>query len=257
MTVDVDLVWITTVFLVALRLGVVLTLSPVFTGLAGLATVRVLLTLALSTLLVSGLHLRAGAAGLGGIDFAALALAGAGEVFIGATLAFGVYAAFGAFSVAGKILDIQSGFGLGAVYDPVTRAGSPLFATMLNLVAVAAFFGMDAHHALLRGLAFSLTELAPGAGLRMLDANAVVRQFGLMFSLGVALIIPVMLCLLLVEAGLAVISRVLPQMNVFIVLVPVKVFAGLAIFAMTIGALEPAMARVYASIFTFWEQVLR
>jgi flagellar biosynthetic protein FliR len=254
MTVDVDLVWITTVFLVALRLGVVLTLSPVFTGLAGLATVRVLLTLALSTLLVSGLHLRAG---VGGLDFVALALAGAGEVFIGATLAFGVYAAFGAFSVAGKILDIQSGFGLGAVYDPVTRAGSPLFATMLNLVAVAAFFGMDAHHALLRGLAFSLTEVAPGAGLRMLDADAVVRQFGLMFSLGVALIIPVMLCLLLVEAGLAVISRVLPQMNVFIVLVPVKVFAGLAIFAMTIGALEPAMARVYASIFTFWEQVLR
>jgi flagellar biosynthetic protein FliR len=253
MVVDVDLAWMTTVFLVALRLGVVLTLSPVFTGLAGLVTVRVLLTLALSTLLVSGLHLQAAPA----LDLVGLALAGAGEVFVGATLAFGVYAAFGAFSVAGKILDIQSGFGLGAVYDPVTRAGAPLFSTMLNLVAVAAFFGMDAHHALLRGMAFSLAEVAPGAGLRMLDADAVVRQFGLMFSLGVALIIPVMLCLLLVEAGLAVISRVLPQMNVFIVLVPVKVFAGLAIFAMTIGALEPAMARVFASIFIFWEQVLR
>lgn len=253
MNLDVDLAWLTTVMLVALRLGVVLTLSPVFTGLAGLVTVRVLLTIALAALLVSGMHLAAPPA----TSLAGLALAGAGEVFVGATMAFGVYAAFGAFSVAGKILDIQSGFGLGAVYDPVTRAGSPLFATMLNLVAVAAFFGMDAHHALLRGLAFSLTEVAPGAGLRMLDLDAVVRQFGLMFSLGVALIIPVMLCLLLVEAGLAVISRVLPQMNVFIVLVPVKVFAALAIFAMTIGALEPAMARVFASIFLFWEQVLR
>lgn len=253
MVIDVDLVWITTVFLVAVRLGVVLTLSPVFTGLAGLVTVRVLLTLVLSALLVSGLHLRAAPA----TGLATLVLAAAGELFVGATLSFGVYAAFGAFSVAGKILDIQSGFGLGAVYDPVTRAGSPLFSTMLNLVAVAAFFGMDAHHALLRGLAFSLNEVAPGNGLRMLDADAVVRQFGLMFSLGVALIIPVMLCLLLVEVGLGVISRVLPQMNVFIVMVPVKIFAGLAIFAMTIGALEPAMARVFASIFTFWEQVLR
>lgn len=253
MNLDVDLAWLTTIFLVALRVGVILTLSPVFTGLAGLVTVRVLLTLALSAALVTGLKVHAAPAP----GMAAFALAAAGEVFIGATLAFGVYSAFAAFSVAGKILDIQSGFGLGAVYDPVTRAGSPLFSTMLNLVAVAAFFGMDAHHALLRGLAFSLHEVTPGAGLRVVDADAVVRQFGLMFSLGVALIIPVMLCLLLLEAGLAVISRVLPQMNVFIVLVPVKVFAALAIFAMTIGALQPAMARVFASIFTFWEQVLR
>lgn len=257
MVLDVDLAWLSAVMLVAMRLGVVLTLSPVFTGLAGLVTVRVLLTLMLSVLLVTGLHLKAALAPGVTPALASLVLAACGELFVGATLAFGVYAAFGAFSVAGKILDIQSGFGLGAVYDPVTRAGSPLFSTMLNLVAVAAFFGMDAHHALLRGIAFSFNEVPPGAGLRMLDADAVVRQFGLMFSLGVALIIPVMLCLLLVEVGIAVISRVLPQMNVFIILVPVKIFAALAIFAMTVGALAPAMSRVFASIFIFWEQVLR
>src|SRR5438067_1165245 len=74
-------------------------------------------------------------------------LAALGEVFVGAIMAFGVFAAFGAFSVAGKILDIQSGFAIGSVYDPITRAGAPLFSTMLNLVGVAVFFGMNAHHA--------------------------------------------------------------------------------------------------------------
>jgi flagellar biosynthetic protein FliR len=253
MAIDIDPAWMMAVFFTALRLGVVLMMTPIFSNLSGLVTVRVLLTLSLSALLVSGLGTRLPppALELGPVLLAALA-----ELVTGLTLAFGVFAAFGAFSVAGKILDVQSGFGLGNVYDPVTRAGAPLFATLLNLAAVAVFFGMDAHHALLRGMAFSLREVAPGSGFHELDAEAVIRQFGLMFSLGVALIIPVMLCLLLAETGLAVVSRVLPQMNVFVVGVPVKIVVGLAVFALTMGTLQPVMARVYASIFIYWEQVL-
>ena len=58
------------------------------------------------------------------------------------------------------------------------------------------------------------------------------------------------------ETALAVVSRVLPQMNVFVVGVPVKIVVGLAVFALTMGTLQPVMARVYASIFIYWEQVL-
>jgi flagellar biosynthetic protein FliR len=253
MTIDLDPAWMLAVFFTAVRLGVVLVMTPIFSSLTGLVTVRVLLTLSLSALLVSGLG---GRLAPPPPDLGPLVLAAMAELVVGLTLAFGVFAAFGAFSVAGKILDIQTGFGMGNVYDPVTRAGAPLFATMLNLVAVAVFFGMDAHHALLRGIAFSLRQMAPGSGFHALDAEAVLRQFGLMFSLGVALIIPVMLCLLLAETGLAVVSRVLPQMNVFVVGVPVKIVVGLAVFALTIGTLQPVMARVFGSIFVYWEQVL-
>jgi flagellar biosynthetic protein FliR len=255
MVVNLDEGWIGSVFLVALRVGTLLMMSPIFSGLSGLVTVRVLLTIGLSAVLVGG-SAGAGAGATAPLTAGAMLFGAAGEVFVGATMAFGVFAAFGAFSVAGKILDIQSGFSIGSVYDPVTRGGAPLFSTMLNLVGVTAFFGMDAHHALLRGLAFSLAQAAPGAGLSNLSAEPVIRQFGLMFSLGVALIVPVMLCLLLVEVGLAMISRVLPQMNVFFVMVPVKIFAALAILALTVSTLAPAMASVYASIFLFWERVL-
>jgi flagellar biosynthetic protein FliR len=116
---------------------------------------------------------------------------------------------------------------------------------------------MDGHHAFLRGIAFSVQQLPLGAGISVVAAEAMIRQFGLMFSLGAALIAPVMFCLFLVESGLAVLSRVLPQMNVFIVTMPVKIFAGVTVFALTIGALAPAMGRVYAAIFNYWDQVLR
>jgi flagellar biosynthetic protein FliR len=253
MAINVDPAWMMSVFLVALRVGALLMLSPIFNGLAGLVTVRVLLTLGLSLALVAGLGVPRSSVALAP---GPVLLAAIGEVAVGAVLAFGVHAAFGAFALAGKILDIQSGLGIGTVYDPVTRAGAPLFATMLNLLAVIAFFSMDGHHAFLRGIGFSLQQVAPGAGIAGLAPEPAIRQFGLMFSLGVALIVPVMLCLLLVEAGLAVIARVLPQMNVVIVLAPVKIWAGVLVFALTLGVLEPPMARIYGSIFDYWERVL-
>lgn len=252
MAIDIDPHWVAAVLLVSLRLGMVFLLAPFLAGLGGLVTVRVLLTFALSALLVTGaVSLPAVNVQLDNLISAAIA-----ELVTGGTLAFGVFAAFGAFSVAGKVLDVQSGFGIGSIYDPVTQAGAPLFSTLLNMGAVVIFFGMDAHHALMRGIAFSLQQVPPGTALAALPADAVIRQFGATFSLGVALVIPVILILLLVELGLAVISRVLPQMNVIMVMVPAKIAAGLAVLALTITALRAPMANVFASIFTYWEQVL-
>jgi len=253
MSIAIDPAWLLAVFYVAVRLSAVLLLSPVLSGLSGLVTVRVLLVLALSVLLVDGLGVRPAGheLGLGPVFTGALL-----ELATGVTLAFGVFAAFGAFSMAGKILDIQSGFGMGTVYDPVTRGGAPLFGTMLNMLGVIVFFGLDGHHAFMRGLAYSLQQVPPGTGLPGLAVESVIRQFGLMFSLGVALVIPVILCLLLVETALAVVSRVLPQMNVFVVGIPVKTVAALALLAMTTGVMGEPMSRVYAAIFNYWEQVL-
>jgi flagellar biosynthetic protein FliR len=252
MVVDIDPRWIAAVVLVSLRLGVLFMLAPFLAGLGGMATVRVLLTFALSAMLVAGTVPRAAVS----IQLDNLVSAALAELVTGGILAFGVFAAFGAFSLAGKVLDVQSGFGIGSVYDPVTRAGAPLFATLLNMGAVVIFFGVDAHHALMRGIAFSLDRIPPGTPLSALPVDAVVSQFGMMFSLGMALVIPVVLMLLLVELGLAVVSRVLPQMNVIMVMVPVKVTAGIVVLALTIGAMQAPMAKVFASIFTYWEQVL-
>ncbi|SFV16618.1 flagellar biosynthetic protein FliR [Pseudoduganella namucuonensis] len=253
MSIAIDPAWVLAVFYTAVRLGVLLIMSPILSSLSGVVTVRVLLTLSLSVLLVNGLGTRPPAheLALGPVVLGAML-----ELGVGVTLAFGVFAAFGAFSLAGKILDIQSGFGMGTVYDPVTRGGAPLFGTMLNMLAVVLFFGLEGHHAFLRGVAYSLQQVPPGAGLDGLALEPVLRQFGLMFSLGVSLVIPVILCLLLAETALAIVSRVLPQMNVFVIGVPVKIVVALAVLALTVGTMGSAMGRVYNAIFTYWEQVL-
>jgi flagellar biosynthetic protein FliR len=253
MTLVIDPLWGFGVFLLSLRIGTLFVLSPIWSVANVPVPFRVLLVLALSLTLVNATAVRAVALPA---SFGGFLLAAGSELVVGAVLAFGVFAAFGAFALAGKILDVQVGFGIANVFDPVTHSQAPMLGTALNLVAVTAFFAIDGHHALLRGIAYSLEALPPGALFAPLPFDAVVRQFGTMFVLSLALVAPVMFLLLLVDAGLAVLSRNLPQVNVYFVAVPLKIFAGLAMLAASVGYLGPVVAKIYASIFSFWEAAL-
>jgi len=132
MTFVVDPAWAVCVFLLSLRLGALFVLSPVWGVTGAPASFRVLFILGLSAMLVSAMPAGSLAAP-GGL--ATLAIAAASELAIGAMLAFGVFAAFAAFMLAGKILDIQIGFGLGNVFDPVTRSQSPVRLIMAPLTS--------------------------------------------------------------------------------------------------------------------------
>lgn len=222
MAISIDIAWVLTVFLVSLRIGAFLMMNPLFSGASALVSVKVLFSVALSVMLV-GAQITPPAMHLPSLPEAVAA--SAGEVLTGAMLGFGMFAAFSVFSLAGKLIDVQSGLGLGAIFDPVTRSGAPLFATLLNLLAATVFFGMDGHLAMMRGLSFSLQHMPPGtffSNMAALPVEAMTQQFGLIFSLGMALAAPVLFCLFLTEGALAVVSRVLPQMNVLVVGAPAK-----------------------------------
>lgn len=251
---QVDPAWVASSLLLWLRLAALFFLTPVFAGFKGPAPVLVIVSLALAGLLSAAWP---GSRALPDLAPGALFVGGLSEVFIGMVLAFGVHAAFAAFSAAGQLLDLQIGFGAGATFDPVTRSNAPVLAAAFSSLAAVAFFSMDAHHALLRGLAFSVTEIPPGTLPKALSMDAVLRQFGAVFTLALSLIAPAFVVLLLLEAGLAVISRMLPQMNVFFVGLPAKILLGLAVLAVSAPVLPAVMGRAYASIFVFWGRVLR
>jgi len=256
MTLVVDQAWVIASALLWIRLGVLFFMTPVLSGFSGPPVVLVLLSLGLSGLLCAALP-RLPAAPPAPSDLGHFLVAAALEAALGALLAFGVHAAFAAFGLAGQILDLQIGFGAGQVFDPVTRSDTPVIGAILSIFAVVAFFAIDGHHAFLRGIAFSVRQMPPGAvDLRVAPA-AVVRQFGAMFTLAVAMAAPVMFTLLLVEAGLAVLSRMLPQMNVYFVALPLKLLVGLLTLSSATTVLAPVMRRTFASIFRFWDEVLR
>jgi flagellar biosynthesis protein FliR len=239
--------------LVSIRLGIVVVATPVFSLIGLPVNIRVLLVLALSAMLVSG------GGGLPPASFAepaALGTAALHELVWGTLLAFTVLAGFAAFQLAGRILDIQLGFGVAGLIDPSTRTQAPLLGTILNMTAVLTFFLVGGHRLLLRGLAFSLQRIPPGTGLNALPTSTVVGQFGAMFVAATLLAVPVMTIVLLVDVALAVMARTMPQMNVFIIGLPLKILVGLVVLAISLGFLGPAFARIFTEMFAGWQQLI-
>ena len=133
---------------------------------------------------------------------------------------------------------------------------APLIGTALNYMAVATFFLLNGHHFLLRGIAYSFERVPVGTGLETLPIGVVVAQFGSMFVFGLLMVAPAVVALLLIDITMAVAARTMPQVNVFILSLPLKIFVGISVLALTLPIAGPFLERVYGSIFRYWEGVL-
>lgn len=253
MVLKFDAAYLMTGFLVFLRISAVFMFTPLFSAFQIPMQFRLLFLLALSYLLISALNVPALTAPITLGSLVPLAIV---EILIGSVLAFGVTAAFAAFQFGGRLLDYQIGFGLASVIDPLTREDSPLLGTILHSLAVLIFFAVDGHHMVIRGLAYTLAHVPPGSGLFDFQIAPIVTHFGLMFIFGFSVVAPVIVVLLLVDVGLAFVSRNMPQVNVFIIGMPVKVLVGLMAFALSMNYMGTLLERIYGSIFKFWGAVV-
>lgn len=254
MSLKFDEAWMLATVLLWVRLGALFFMSPFVSAAKMPTTAVVLLTLALSGIFTMAFQVRA-TQPLG--DVVQLALAVAAELLTGALMGFALQCAFAAFAMAGQVLDVQMGFGMGSIFDPVTRSNTPVLGSLLALYGVAFFFAVDGHHAFMRGIAFSVTAVPPGELGVSISLADLMRPVGAMFTAAVAVIAPALFVLLMVELVLMMTSRALPQMNVFFVGIPAKILIGLVVLAITSVYVGPVMAKTYAGIFRFWDLVLR
>jgi flagellar biosynthetic protein FliR len=239
--------------LLSVRLGMVMFMTPVL-GAAGIpARIRVLALLVLTLCLT--LALPPPLAGDVGAT-PALLMALVHELIWGGLMGFGLNTAFAAFLVGGRLLDLQMGFGAATLFDPGTRSQTPLLGLLLQMTGIAAFLAIDGHHMLLRGLALSLRAAPLGASPLGVPPAAVLQQFGLMFSLGMVLVSAAVFCVFLADVGMSVVGRVLPQANVFLLAIPVKIFAGLSVLALSAPFMGPVLSRIFESVFRYWDALL-
>ncbi|WP_440534003.1 flagellar biosynthetic protein FliR [Variovorax sp. YR566] len=248
----IDASWLLLVGLLALRVAATFAMTPVLYAVPLPASVRVLLVLCLSVALASALPVSAGP----WMGWGALLSAALSELALGATLGLGILLAFGAFAVAGQLLDVQLGFGIAQVFDPVTQRPVPILTSAFGYFAVLMFFLVNGHHALLRGISYSIERFPVGAPWSIAYAAApILKQASGLFSLGFALAAPVVFCILLVEFALGVVGRNLPQMNMFTMGIPVKILVGLVALSLWFAGIGGVMTRVYASIATTWDGI--
>jgi flagellar biosynthetic protein FliR len=242
--------WLVAVLLLATRLAAMLLMTPPLHAVPVPPLVRVLLLLGVAAAMAG--PLAAGAARWPGTA-GDLVQAFATEAALGAALGLGVLMAFAGFALAGRLLDVQIGFGAAQVFDPLTRSQVPILTSVFSLLALLLFFQADGHHALLRGVALSV-QLFPLGRAWPAEAGwpAALAQASGSFVLGFGLVAPVVACVFAVDFVLGVIARNLPQVNMLVLGVPVKIVAGLLVLSVWVPALGSAAARLHAGVFRTW-----
>jgi flagellar biosynthetic protein FliR len=252
MHIEANAAFSTALLLVFIRLSALLLLTPLFAVTQVPVRIRVIFLLALAGMLSVGVDVSTVGPSY---SLSMLLTSAVHEFFIGALMAFGLFAAFGAFLFGGRVADLQMGFGVANLINPSTNTQGPLLGTILNLAGVMTFFLLDGHHMLIRGFAFSLEQVPVGQGLGQLKIDAVVTQFGRMFAYGLMLVAPAVFILFLLDVGLAVAGRTMPQLNIFILGLPLKILTGSLILVLSLKFLSPLLKRIFESIFRYWEHL--
>ncbi len=162
------------------------------------------------------------------------ALMMAREVLLGAALGLVASLVFAGVQMAGSMIGIQMGLSIASVFDPNSSEQVSMIGDFEGLFAVLLFLLADGHHFLLRALAASLTRLPPGGGLPLNAlAAALVPMAGTVFLTAIQVGAPILGALFLTDAALGFVARAVPQMNVFIIGIPVKIGVGLVLLVVT------------------------
>lgn len=140
-------------------------------------------------------------------------------------------------SVAGQIIGYQTGLAMAQSFDPMQGQAGALPATFLNLTFITLLFATNTHHLLLSAAASSYTIMPAGEAPMWGDA----AQWALMlftdaFIIGVQISAPLLVFGLVFYLGLGVLSKLMPQAQLFFVAMPLNIILGFSIFALGLGA---------------------
>lgn len=158
---------------------------------------------------------------------------------VGLGFAFTLAVLMGALESAGAAIDVVSGFSYGSLINPMNGEQSAVMARFYSLVGTLIFLVIGGDAWTLRGLdrTFELVPLTSGPRLSSLVGGA-EQVFSTVFAAALEIAAPVLLALLITDVAFGVVSRVVPQLNVFAVGFPVKA----AVAMLVVGASLPFTA---------------
>ncbi len=224
-----------TFMLVFARIGTMVMLLP---GLGEMSMpVRVRLTVAL-VLSAMFLPLHRTAYTLDLREFGPVLLMLGHEILIGAILGLVARLSISALQVAGAIIAQQMGLGFVTAIDPGQGQQNVIVANFLSMLGLTLIFATDLHYLVIAALNDSYRIFAPGAAIMVGDvAKLMTDTVGGAFRVGVQLSAPFLIFGLLFNLGLGVLSRLMPQMQVFFIGMPLSILIGFLILLVVIGAM--------------------
>lgn len=240
--------------LIFFRVVSILWLLPIFTSRVVSIPFKAGLGLLFSYLALDHTYL----AQRGTSDFIFLSVLILKEIFIGLAISFIIRILFMMIYAASELAAFQTGFSFARFMDPLTMIQVSVLEQFKNILAIMVFFSMDCHHAIIKGIFFSFRELPLGSVVLNNNLfNYLIISTGKIFSVGLKISAPVTVTLFIVELSLGLLSRLIPQINVFIEGLPIKILVAMVIISFSLGITVTAISDIFSGVEGEFIKILR
>lgn len=168
------------------------------------------------------------------------------ELMVGIIIGFISYVYMSAFYVLGQIVDMKIGFGMANVVDPQNKVQVPLMGNFYYILSFLFMLLINGHHKVINALVDSYNYMPIGKLIyneRVIEI--IVSGLVKSFEIGFKLSLPVVAIIFLTDIVLGIMAKAIPQMNVFVVGMPLKVFVGLAIIMVTLPIFYNSIIEIF------------
>ncbi|RUT47054.1 flagellar type III secretion system protein FliR [Paenibacillus anaericanus] len=183
------------------------------------------------------------------------------EVLIGLLIGYVAALMFAVIQIAGSFIDIQIGFGIANVVDPMTGASAPVLGNLKYMFATLLFLSMNGHHYLLDAVirSYNWIPLSNDLFQRIYSGNLaefLIRTFSQSFLLAFQMAAPLVVALFLTDVALGFLARSAPQFNVFVIGMPLKIIVGLSVLLLLVTTFTYTFEHLFTVLFKSLQELL-
>ncbi len=153
-----------------------------------------------------------------------------------------------ALETAGSLIAIQTGLAFATTFDPGQGTQSAMISTFLSLIGALLVFESGLHHLAIGAIAGSYTMLPTNQAFPAADiAEMTLRLVTASFALGLQLAAPFLVFGLLIYAMLGVLSRLMPQLQIFFLAMPINILTGFVLLMLFLGVIMTTFLDFFAT----------
>ncbi|HEX3810979.1 MAG TPA: flagellar biosynthetic protein FliR [Rhizomicrobium sp.] len=169
-----------------------------------------------------------------------------GEVTIGVMVGGMARIIMSSLSVAGTLIATQTGLASAQILDPTQGQQAAIFSSFFSMLGATLIFATNLHHLAINAIEGSYTLIPPGGALPTGDmAELAIRLVSGAFALGLELSAPFLVFGFAVYAALGVLAKMMPQLQVFFLAMPINIMVGFFLLMLLLGTMMTLFLNFY------------
>lgn len=232
-------------FLALTRVMAILVQVPIFGSQVIPNQIKIAFGIILTMFIIPWQPLEVDAEAMTLIAFAAAILQ---EIIIGLLAGFAVVLVFGAFQMAGKIIELGSGFSSGQLFNPTLGEMGSAYDQFFIMTTLLFFLITNGHHIFLLGIKQTFDVLPINSPVPGISLERLLTYTTTLMTSAIQISFPIFVALMITDFSLGLLARVAPQIQVFFLGLPVKIWIALFALMLSIQIILPLSGNLTAKI---------